>query len=77
MLFRPYHEMNSGSFWWGNKTAASYQGLWRIMYNYLVNTRGLHNLIFVWAPSAWTPDGGDVPWNYYPGERLRQHRRRR
>jgi mannan endo-1,4-beta-mannosidase len=67
VLFRPYHEMNSGSFWWGNKTAASYQGLWRIMYNYLVNTRGLHNLIFVWAPSAWTPDGGDVPWNYYPG----------
>jgi mannan endo-1,4-beta-mannosidase len=67
VLFRPYHEMNSGSFWWGNKTAASYQDLWRIMYNYLVNTRGLHNLIFVWAPSAWTPNGGDVPWNYYPG----------
>ncbi len=67
VLFRPYHEMNSGSFWWGNKTADSYQGLWRIMYNYLVNTSGLHNLIFVWAPSAWTPNGSDVPWNYYPG----------
>jgi mannan endo-1,4-beta-mannosidase len=67
VLFRPYHEMNTGSFWWGNKTTASYQGLWRIMYNYLVNTRGLHNLIFVWAPIAWTPDGGDVPWDYYPG----------
>jgi mannan endo-1,4-beta-mannosidase len=68
VLFRPYHEMNAPSFWWGAKTPYSYQQLWQIMYNYLVNTRGLHNLIFVWAPLAWTPGGyADVPWDYYPG----------
>jgi len=67
VLMRPYHEMNSDSFWWSGKTAASYQALWSIMYNYLVDTKGLHNLIFVWAPSAWTPNGTDVPWDFYPG----------
>lgn len=68
VLLRPYHEMNGDWFWWGGKTPGSYQQLWQIMYNYLVNTRGLHNLIFVWSPSTWTPNGSEVPWNYYPGD---------
>lgn len=68
VLLRPYHEMNGDWFWWGGKTPSSYRQLWQIMYNYLVNTRGLHNLIFVWSPSSWTPNGSDVPWNYYPGD---------
>ncbi|MFG3280426.1 glycoside hydrolase family 26 protein [Streptomyces sp. NPDC048111] len=67
VLLRPYHEMNGGWFWWGGKTPASYQKLWRITYDHLVQTRGLHNLIFVWCPNAWQPQGGDVPWDYYPG----------
>jgi mannan endo-1,4-beta-mannosidase len=75
VLFRPYHEMNDSWAWWGAKTPYSYQQLWQIMYNYLVNTRGLHNLIFVWAPKYWTPGAipgdmsGDIPepWDYYPG----------
>ncbi len=53
---------------WNSLNGYSYQQLWQIMYDYLVNTRGLHNLIFVWSPSAWTPGGSDVPWNYYPGD---------
>lgn len=57
VLLRPYHEMNSGWSWWGGRTPASYRKLWRITYDYLVRTRGLHHLIFVWAPNAWNPRG--------------------
>ena len=67
VLLRPYHEMNGSSFWWGGKSPASYKKLWTITYDFLVRTKGLHNLIFVWAPSAWARPGGTVPWDYYPG----------
>ncbi|MCX4985415.1 glycoside hydrolase family 26 protein [Streptomyces sp. NBC_00572] len=67
VLLRPYHEMNGGWFWWGGRTPASFKKLWRITYDYLVKTKGLHNLIFVWSPNAWHPQGDDVPWNHYPG----------
>lgn len=70
VLLRPYHEMNGNWFWWGGKTPASYKKLWRITYDYLVKTKGLHNLIFVWSPNAWDPQGTDVPWDYYPGSGL-------
>ncbi|MET7731106.1 glycosyl hydrolase [Streptomyces sp. NPDC005402] len=70
VLLRPYHEMNGDWFWWGGKTPASYKKLWRITYDYLVKTKGLHNLIFVWSPGAWDPQGDDVPWDYYPGADL-------
>jgi mannan endo-1,4-beta-mannosidase len=67
VLLRPYHEMNHSSFWWGGQDTYSYQVLWQVMHDYLVNQRHLHNLIFVWAPASWNPTGTDVPWNYYPG----------
>ncbi|MFI1018778.1 glycoside hydrolase family 26 protein [Streptomyces sp. NPDC020965] len=67
VLLRPYHEMNGPWFWWGGKTPTSYKKLWSITYDYLVKTKGLHNLIFVWSPNAWTPNGTNVPWDYYPG----------
>ncbi|TYP76734.1 glycosyl hydrolase [Paenibacillus methanolicus] len=49
VLFRPFHEMNQSVFWWAgrpgtNGTAA----LYRLTRDYLVNTKGLTNLIWVW-----------------------------
>ncbi|MDH6109206.1 mannan endo-1,4-beta-mannosidase [Kitasatospora sp. MAP12-15] len=71
VLFRPYHEMNAPScatgFWWADQSPEKFKALWRIMYNYLVNTRGLHNLIFVWSPAAWNGVTGTDPAAYYPG----------
>ncbi|MFI6472250.1 glycoside hydrolase family 26 protein [Streptomyces sp. NPDC050516] len=67
VLLRPYHEMNGDWFWWGGKTPASYKKLWWITYDFLVKTKGLHNLIFVWCPNAWNPQSTNVPWDYYPG----------
>ncbi|GAA2273539.1 hypothetical protein GCM10010430_69340 [Kitasatospora cystarginea] len=71
VLLRPYHEMNATScangFWWADQPPAKFKALWQIMYNYLVGTRGLHNLIFVWSPSAWDGTKGGDPAAYYPG----------
>ncbi|WP_083985024.1 glycoside hydrolase family 26 protein [Geofilum rubicundum] len=49
VMFRPFHEMNQGLFWWGgrpgeNGTAA----LFRLTHNYLTKEKGLDNLIWVW-----------------------------
>ncbi|MFF3461092.1 glycoside hydrolase family 26 protein [Streptomyces sp. NPDC002619] len=71
VLLRPYHEMNTTpghGFWWAGQDPAAYRKLWRLTYDYLVQRRGLHNLIFVWAPNSWEGTYGRVPWAYYPGD---------
>jgi len=50
VLWRPFHEIDGGWFWWTDRehpenTAA----MWRIMFNYLVKERKLHNLIWVYS----------------------------
>lgn len=70
VLLRPYHEMNAPAavgFWWSALTPERYKALWHTLYSYLVGSRGLHNLIFVWAPAAWDGEHGHEPWDYYPG----------
>jgi len=49
VLWRPLHEIDGGWFWWTDRekpenTAA----LWRLMFNYFVKERKLHNLIWVY-----------------------------
>jgi mannan endo-1,4-beta-mannosidase len=71
VLFRPFHEMNkkgsASPFWWANQDPSQYKQLWNIAHDYLVKTRGLKNLIFVWCPYEWDGTYGGDPWNYYPG----------
>ncbi|GLK99347.1 glycosyl hydrolase [Dactylosporangium matsuzakiense] len=50
VLWRPFHEMNGDWFWWGNQDTGTFKNVWNFMYNYLINTRGLDNLIWVYAP---------------------------
>ncbi|MGW3107637.1 glycoside hydrolase family 26 protein [Streptomyces sp. NPDC001100] len=72
VLLRPYHEMNTApghGFWWSGQDPAVYQKLWRTAYHHLVTRRGLHNLIFVWAPVAWDGSRHPSPHAYYPGDR--------
>ncbi|MBW4080037.1 glycosyl hydrolase [Paenibacillus sp. S150] len=64
VLWRPYHEMNGGWFWWGQKKAFSQ--LWNIMFQRYTSYHQLHNLLWVWSPNAknqWC----DEPADYYPG----------
>jgi hypothetical protein len=65
ILWRPYHEMNGGWFWWGKKTEPNgFITLWRMLFDHYTNHHQLNNLIWVWSP--------DKPWHgleeYYPGD---------
>jgi len=63
VLWRPLHEINDGWSWWGG-TPYSAQ-LFQLTHDYLVNTEGLTNLIWVWS----VKDSGDPSQlgQYYPG----------
>jgi hypothetical protein len=54
VLFRPYHEMNGGWFWWGKKQA--YPELWDALYDELAVRQKLDNLIWVWSPDREAAD---------------------
>ena len=54
VLFRPYHEMNGGWFWWGKK--AAYPQLWDALYDELAVRHQLDNLIWVWSGDREVPD---------------------
>lgn len=55
VLWRPMQEMNGNWFWWGidaqPKDADSYIAIWRDMYKYFTQTKGLHNLLWVYSPN--------------------------
>ncbi|MGQ9504353.1 MAG: glycosyl hydrolase [Thermogutta sp.] len=58
LLFRPFHEIDGGWFWWtDSETPEHTAALWRQMFLYLVKERGIHNLIwdFAMAHVTWGP----------------------
>ena len=54
MLFRPYHELDGGWFWWGKPhcTAEEFTSLWRFTVSYLRDSLQVHNFIYVFSPDA-------------------------
>lgn len=64
VLWRPFHEMNGDWFWWAGQEARTFRDAWNHMYDYLVHTRGLDNLIWVYAPDS--SRNGNLT-DYYPG----------
>jgi mannan endo-1,4-beta-mannosidase len=68
VLWRPYHEMNGGWFWWGQKQGEDgYKKLWMMLYERLVDFHGLDNLIWVYNTNEFK-DGVDPHATYYPGD---------
>ena len=61
VLFRPFHEM-TGAFWWGSRNPVAFRKVWRELFTYFTEAKGLHNLIWVWSPLV-SPRAMD----YYPG----------
>lgn len=70
VVWRPLHEAagnsnnypgGTGWFWWGSKGGDVFKALWRFMYNYFTQTKGLDNLIWVW-------NGGINDDSWYPGD---------
>jgi mannan endo-1,4-beta-mannosidase len=67
VLWRPMQEMNGFWFWWGTTVhgndSSVYKDIWRHMYDYFTNERGLDNLLWVYSPasSRLSFDGQPVP----------------
>ncbi|WP_186461853.1 glycoside hydrolase family 26 protein [Mucilaginibacter pallidiroseus] len=51
VLFRPFHELTGGWFWWGAKlsTPEEFKSLWQFTINYLRVNKRLHNLLIVFS----------------------------
>ncbi len=64
VLWRPFHEMNGGWFWWGAKDPEIFIKVWRHMFDYFTTAKGLDNLLWVYSPNH-----GKKTADYYPGDR--------
>lgn len=58
-----FAEATGSWFWWGGKEPADFIELYRSAYDYLVHTRDLNNLLFVYEPSSHHRTALD----YFPG----------
>ncbi len=74
VLWRPFHEIDGGWFWWTDKANPENTAeMWRVMFRYLVQERKLHNLIWVYSaalhPSSDGKDSTQVEYRkrFYPG----------
>jgi mannan endo-1,4-beta-mannosidase len=65
VLWRPFHEMNGGWFWWGAKDPQAFIQVWRHMFDYFTKTKGLDNLLWVYSPNH-----GDKTAAYYTGDKF-------
>lgn len=59
-IFRPLHEAPGRWFWWGSKGAEAYKKLYRLIYDEMVNVKGVHNVIWDWNAdyklnNTWCP----------------------
>jgi mannan endo-1,4-beta-mannosidase len=63
VLWRPFHEMNGGWFWWGAKKPALFHRVWRQMFDYFSRAKQLDNLLWVYSPNH-----GETTTAHYPGD---------
>jgi mannan endo-1,4-beta-mannosidase len=54
MIFRPYHELDGGWFWWGapHCTREEFVDLWRFTTSYLRDRLGVHNFRYAFSPDC-------------------------
>lgn len=70
VLWRPFHEAEGTWFWWGSKGGKVAAELYKLMFDYFVNKKGLHNLLWVWSSPSEDAYPGDkyvdiVGWDIY------------
>ena len=58
-IFRPLHEASGGWFWWGTDGGENCAKLYQLIFDEMVNTKGVHNIIWVWNPNSVK----DADWN--------------
>ncbi|MCL4206606.1 MAG: discoidin domain-containing protein [Pirellulaceae bacterium] len=78
VLWRPLHEIDGSWFWWTDaETPENTAALWRLMFDYFVHERELHNLIWVYNAAhvthGWKRSDGTLDEEiahrkrFYPG----------
>lgn len=68
VIFRPFHEMSGGWFWWGTRSCSpeQYRELFRYTIDYLREEKGMHQLIIAYSPDVYsTPE---QYMKFYPGD---------
>ena len=71
VVWRPLHEARGGWFWWGAGSAECYVQLYRLVFNRMVGTNKLTNLIWVWNINTDPKFGYDysaLNAAWYPGD---------
>lgn len=71
VVWRPLHEASGGWFWWGTASAECYVQLYRLVFNRMVVTNELKNLIWVWNINTDPKFGYDysaLNAAWYPGD---------
>lgn len=58
-IFRPLHEASGKWFWWGTKGGEAFAALYNLVYDEMVNVKGVKNLVWVWNPEY----AKDKTWN--------------
>ncbi|MBQ7954661.1 MAG: hypothetical protein IJ282_02825 [Lachnospiraceae bacterium] len=64
VLWRPFHELDGGWFWWSKGGSENFVKLWQLMYSRYTDYWGLDNLIWVYGYSG---NGGNMA-AWYPGD---------
>jgi mannan endo-1,4-beta-mannosidase len=71
VVWRPLHEASGGWFWWGVGSGGCYKQLYRLVFDRMVKTNGLKNLIWVWNINTDPQYGYDysaLNAGWYPGD---------
>ena len=64
VLWRPFHELDGGWFWWSKGGSDNFVKLWQLMYSRYTDYWGLDNLIWVYGYSQ----NGNAMDTWYPGD---------
>lgn len=69
VIFRPWHEMNGGWFWWGANvcTPAEYNLLYTKTYSALT-AAGCNNIVWAWSPNLGSEKTVEKFLERYPGD---------
>lgn len=69
VLYRPYHEFTGNWFWWCKNTTSpeQFKALWKFTVEYF-ESKGVHNLIYVYNTSDSNVETEADFMEYYPGD---------
>ena len=69
VIFRPWHEMNGGWFWWGANSCTAYQYNMLYIKTYVTLIKaGCNNIVWAWSPNLGSEKTVEAFLERFPGE---------